>query len=230
MAFTTGDVLKRARITLSDETSTRWPLTQLLDHINDCMRQIAIDAPEAIGKTGVISLAAGTLQSLPDQAMSLIRVNCNVTGSDPNWVRGQAVTPISRAILDAQIPNWQKSAVMPFAAKVAHVIEDDAVHRTFHVFPGNNGTGLIEIVVAERPAVLVEPGSPTVLGSYTVEVGLDDAYLNAVVDYVVSRALQKDLAMPGIAQRAVAHYQQFQAAFGIRQANEQRVNTKTTDT
>jgi hypothetical protein len=229
MAFTTGDVLSRARIILNDGTSVRWPLAELLEWINDCTRQVAIDAPEAISRTGVISLAAGVLQSLPAEGMSLLRVNCNVTGTAPNWVRGLAITPISRTVLDVQIPGWNQTATVPYQDRVAHVIEDDAVHKTFQVFPGNTGAGLIEVVIAERPTALTVPGSPTLIASYVTTIGLDDAYLPAVVDYVVSRALQKDAALPGAAQRAVVHYQQFQAAFGIRQANEQRVNTKTAE-
>ena len=225
MAFTAGDVLSRVRITLNDTASTRWPLTELLTWLNDGCKEITLQAPEAVGQVGVLSLVSGTLQTLPDECLMLLRVHCNVTGSSPNYVRGTTITPIQRAALSALIPGWESSSVVPFAKNVAHVIEDVAVHRNFWVFPGNDGTGKLQAVIAKRPAVIATPGSPTAIGSYTATVELDDIYLNAIVAYVAHRALLKEINVPGAKEASMAQYQIFTSALGIRQNNEQRVNS-----
>ena len=92
------------------------------------------------------------------------------------------------------------------------------------MFPGNTGAGKIQIVAAKRPATLAVPGSPTVLGSYTATMEIDDAYQPAIVDYVLSKALQKEVASPSAAARAQAFYARWAQTFGIKLQSEKRAN------
>lgn len=228
MPISVGDILRRAQTALNDTAGTRWPLTELLRYVNDCPREISILAPEILAESGVVSLVEGPLQSLPSDAYSLIRVVCNMTGTSPNFTRGRAVTPIKRLMLDQHIPGWQQNSVVPYTSLVSHLIEDDQSHRTFMVFPGNSGTGKIEIVVARRVANVSEPGSPTVITSYdSLSINLDAAYLPAVADYVVYRAYQKDMAIPAAASASSAAYQRFAAALGVKLQSEARASTNS---
>lgn len=228
MSFTAKDVLSRASTILSDAGGKRWLFTELLDWLNDAMREVSVRAPHAVSKSVVLSLVAGTRQTLDPLYSAILRVNCNVTAIDQVVsARGNTITPITRDILDAQIPGWQSTTSLPYQADVAHIIDDPALPREYYVAPGNTGTGKIEAVVAERPAVIAAPTNPLVIGSYTTIVNMDDMYLNAIVDFVLSRAFSKDIQVAGAPQRAVTHYQQFAQTFGIDQQNETTINPNT---
>jgi len=228
MAFTAKDVLGRASTILSDASGKRWLFTELLDWLNDAMREVTIQAPHAVSKSVVLTLIPGTRQVLDPQYSAMLRVNCNVTATgEVISARGNTITPIAREILDASIPGWQNTVTLPYQIEVAHVIDDPALPREYYVAPGNTGTGKIEAVVAKRPSVIVGPANPLVLAGYTTVVDMDDMYLNAIVDYVLSRAFSKDIQVPGAPQRAMAHYQQFAQTFGIDMQNEASINPNT---
>lgn len=228
MAFTAGEVLSRALTILQDSGSVRWTLPELLGWLNDALNDITLYAPEVVSDTFVMSLVAGVMQTNPPEAGSILRVNCNVTGVGP-YVRGRTITPIKRQILDSQMPGWQTTAALPYSVDVVHFIEDEALQGKFMVVPGNTGTGKIEIVIAKRPTQIATPASPLVIESYTAQVTIDDMFRGACVDFVLYKAFQKDIAIPGGPQRAMAYYQNFQQALGIRKANEKAVNPTSDD-
>lgn len=223
MAFTAKDVLYRASTILQDVGAVRWPYPELLIWLNDGMREIANIKPNATSKTTTMTLIAGTKQEIPATAHSLLEVTRNVNPT--TGAGGKAVTPIVRQILDRQIPGWHDSTTLPFSATVLHIVDDALDQRVFYVVPGNDGTGKIEIVVSEVPTDLAAPANPLDLDAYTATVDLQDIYRNALVDYVLYRSFSKDMAMPGNAQRAAAHYQQFNHSLGVKGSAEAAVAT-----
>lgn len=226
MTFTAQDVLGRVATLLLDPSNKRWPLVELLNWLNDGLREVSSLAPQAVSKTVVLSLVAGTRQTLPDTATSLLRTFCNATAAgDVVSARGKAITSVDRTMLDAMIPGWQDTATLPFTAEVAHVIDDPDSPRKYMVCPGNTGTGKIEAEVASRHAVLATPGSPTQIASYgTLIVDLDGMHLTAMVNFVMSKALLKDINVPNAAARSQAHYAQYAQSFGIQKVAEKTVN------
>ena len=56
--------------------------------------------------------------------------------------------------------------------------------------------------------------SPTDLANTSAVISVDDIFANAIVDYVLFRAYQKDSEYAGNAQRAGTHYQLFTASIG----------------
>lgn len=228
MTILAKDVLKRAGSLLFDESAVRWPYVELLDWLNDALKEITLRAPQAVSKLVVLDMVAGTQQTLPDAYLSLLRVNCNVTAvGQVISARKGTVRPIQRAALDHQIPNWQSTTTLPFTVDVSHIIDDEANSRNFLVAPGNTGTGRVEALVASRPAVIPTPANPLELASYTTAIEIDDIYQSALVDFVMSKALTKDTNVQGGAQRAVAHYQQFAGALGIKLQADQAINPNT---
>lgn len=226
MAFTAADVMSRAQAVLKDD-GTRWPFLELMDWLNDGLQTITTIAPQVVGETLVMDLVAGTRQMLPATHSALIRVNANVTVVETVTIRGRTITPVKREILDQQIPGWQSTLVIPHSTTVLHVIDDASMHELFEVFPGNNGTGKIEVFAAKRPTKLTfaagTPGLPTA----TATVDLDDQYLPALADYVLYRCFSKDAGQPGNMQRAIQHQQQFMAPFGAKMAIEAADNPET---
>ena len=220
MAFTAQSVIAQAQATLQDAGGVRWLLPELLGYLNAGAREIALQKPNATAVTMDMELTLGTKQSLPAGYHRLLAVQRNVGN-------GRAVTPIVREVLDLQIPGWHNTSVLPFSPTVAHVMDDPFDTATFYVCPGNDGSGKIEVILSKLPAPIPVPESQLEIADYTAEVDLPDIYENALVDYICYRAFSKDINVPGIAQRAQAHYQLFQQALGIKSQVEMDQNVDT---
>ena len=148
-----SDILTRVQRIVLDETSVRWPLAELLLWLNDGQREIALQKPSSFSSNRVISLVAGTYQAIPDDAITLLRVIRNIR-SNVGGVRlgGSAITMVARSILDTQNRNWHDSTKVRQKKEVQHVAFDEADTRSFYVYPGNDGTGLLEMVFSIEPA------------------------------------------------------------------------------
>lgn len=222
-------IMRRASTMLQDAGSTRWTYPEMLDWINDSIIEIANFAPELLSEIRVISLVSGPLQTIPNDTTRMLRAICNVTGTSAPYTRGAVITPISHAILAAQIPNWQVTGTLAYSAVVNHVIYDPVTPGSFYVVPGNNGSGKIECAFSKRPSPIALPSNPLTLGSYSAALPVDDRYSNAVLDYVMYRALQKELAVPGAAEKASFHYQAFSNSIGATAQAQARTTPSTAD-
>lgn len=216
MSFTARDVIESVSRVLFDVDNIRWPLPELLDHINDAIRMVATVKPNACSETRTIGLTAGTLQTLPDECTVLSRVTRNmlVAHDAPGGpVGGDAIRMVSgRELMDAYFPGWQSDATM-FGPKVQHAIYDLADPRHFYVIPGNDGTGKIEAIVGVIPEALAVIGDASAIASYgDITVPLRDPYRAPVEDYTAFRAFSKDQGIPASEARAAKHLAAFQTA------------------
>ena len=66
----------------------------------------------------------------------------------------------------------------------------------------------IEVIYSTAPADITY--------SSTAVITLDDIYANAILDYMLYRAYQKDSEYAGNAERSMMHYQSFANALGIK--------------
>lgn len=214
------DVLDRAQKQIQDETSIRWPLPELAMWLNDGAREIAIHKPSATARSVVLSLTTGTRQEIPAGDLQLLRVvrNLKPGSTEGNRTGARAVRLVNRDVLDTQHPAWHDGGSVPFAAEVKHFVFDEADPRAFYVYPGNNGSGLVEALIAKAPVPIAETG--TSLSSYAVALPVPDVYANALLDYVLYRAYSKDASFAANAERAVQHYQAFAATLGIKATHE----------
>jgi hypothetical protein len=228
MSFTARDILWAVQTTLQDAANRRWTLEELRVYLNDGIKQIAFLKPSAVSKTKRVAMQEGTYQELPD-GEHLLRVTRNITSAvdvTPR-VAGPVITPIDRSILDAQFQNWHDEATVPFSATVTHVMMDEENPRAFYVYPGNDGNGAIEAVVSTVPTMVAAPTNPLSLDSYTTVVDLPTLYENPLRDYVLSRAFEKDAAIPGAMQRAAAYRQSFNNSLGVKMQVENANNINT---
>lgn len=230
MSFTAKDVLQSVSTTLQDGNHRRWPLDELRGYINDGLKQIAFFKPSAVSETKRIAMSEGTYQELAD-GEHLLRVIRNITSAaeaDPR-VGGTIITPIDRSMLDMQFSNWHDASIVPFSSTVLHVMMDEENPRTFYVYPGNDGTGAIEAVVSTVPALVAATATPTDIDTYTATIDLPTLYEGTLRKYVLSRAYEKDAAIPGAAQRSAMYLQSFNADLGAKMQVES-ANTINTDT
>lgn len=205
MAFTATQVMKRASTILQDAGAIRWTPPELRDWLNEGLRAIVAIKPNAKAGNVILTLAAGTKQTLPEPYTVLSRVIRNV-GVAPGNLPGNAVRVLqNREILDAQIPNWH--ALTP-VAEVAMVWSDLMALREFWVAPPNNGSGRVEATVGLLPSEVPLPaGGGLSIETYTTNVDLPDIYQPILLDFMLFRAFSKDSAAPDAAQRATTHLQ-----------------------
>lgn len=106
MAFTATEVITRVSAMLNDADGVRWTVPELVDWLNDALREVTLQAPGAVSKVVVLDLEEGTRQAIPDEYASLLRVICNVTATGQNvTARGATIKPITKAALDARLPG-----------------------------------------------------------------------------------------------------------------------------
>lgn len=231
MSFTAANILKDASTTLLDPDYVRWPLSELLGYLNDALRDIVAIKPNANTQTVTLTLASGTLQTLPAGYTTLSRVTRNLTvahGAVGGPVGGPVIRPLKdRSILDALMPEWQSSETL-FAKTVKHVIYDLANPRVFYVAPGNDGTGMIEAVVGGHVTPIPEPNDPTLLANFGATVGLPDEYRNLILDFVLYRAFSKDAGIPVSEARAAKHLESYRGSLAAMAQGEDMMALSTT--
>lgn len=212
-----SELMDRARRIVLDETNVRWPLAELGMWLNDAQRETILQKPSASSDNRVLSLQSGTYQALPVDALTLLRITRNVSGTAQARVGGRAIRVVSRDVLDSQHPDWHSTAAIPFSPVVKHYIYDESDTKSFYVFPGNDGTGKVEAVVSKIPTVITHSGGdPETLTNWGGDIGLPDIYSNVILDYMLFRAYSKDAQYAGNSARAAAHYQQFGNSLGIK--------------
>ena len=192
---------------LQDVTNVRWPTAELLTWVNDGQREIALYKPNAFIINAAVQLVAGTKQTLPSTAVSLVDVvrNLGTSGSTP----GRAIRTVSREILDAQTPYWHNAAT---AAEVIHFTYTPLDLKHFYVYPPQPASG-------QNQVELIYVASPTDATLSSV-ISLDDVYVTALMDYTLYRAYSKDAEYAANTTLAAAYYQQFMAIVQGKVASE----------
>ena len=192
-------IIDTAGIILQDTSQVRFPQSELMTFLNDAQREIVLHRPDAKTLNGNMTCVSGSKQSIPATGLRLIDVVRNDAG--------RAITQIDRKILDETLPNWHNTAA-DATKKVEHFVYDPADPKNFYVYPNATSSMDIEIIYSTAPSDI----------SYTstVTITLDDIYANAILDYMLYRAYQKDSEYAGNAERSMMHYQSFANALGIK--------------
>jgi hypothetical protein len=172
-----SDVINRVRILLNDD-GTRWPNSELFYWISDAQRLIGIVRPDSTSANEVVTLAAGTRQSIPSSSYRLLDVLHNI-GSDGVTI-GRAIKLTDRDQLETQDPYWHTK---PQKAEIRQYIYDPRVPASFFVTPPAKVNTKIEIVTQKATADI------TALND---NLSLMDIYFEVVVNYVMYRAYSKD--------------------------------------
>lgn len=210
------DILDRASIILQDSTNVRFPNEELLKFFNDAQKEVVLHRPDAKMVNESFACSTGSKQTLPAAGLRLIEIVRNVNG--------RAITQVDRKILDETLPNWHETTAG--ANKIEHFIYDPADPKNFYVYPkAAAGTHSLEIVYSSAPADV----SISNFGTDTTTISLDDVYSNAILDFMLYRAYQKDSEYAGNAERSMMHYRSFANALGVK-TNADAVITPTPNT
>jgi hypothetical protein len=198
------DLIDRAEEILQDTTNVRWSQQTLLDYLNDAQREIVLFRPDANPVNASFTLTADSAkQSLPSAALRLLSIYRN---SNPT---SKPITNIERRVLDDQIEDWHGTT----ATNVEHYVYDPLDPKIFYVYPHTTASdATIEIVYSSSPTDITISN----FSSDTTVISLDDIYANAILDYMLYRAYQKDTEYAGDLQRSGVYMQSFQNSLGIK--------------
>lgn len=221
---TAQDILQAASTLLLDEGYVHWTLPELCTWLNFGLDAITLQKPSASAVTVNVPLSRGTLQTIPAGNVCILRPVRNVDGPSSDRMPRKRITVVDEPSLSAMNPAWDDERTCRYQQQVKHVLFDEAAPKSFYVYPGNDGTGLVEMVLSAIPAKVKPTGHEDDLASYDTQLPLDETYHDALVDYVMYRAYSKDAQFAGTAQRASLHYQQFANSLGIKVVVEARTS------
>jgi hypothetical protein len=130
-------------------------------------------------------------------------------------VGGRAVRPVPREVLDSQYPDWHD-----MAGPVERYCYDEAIPKTYYVFPGAVAGVQLEAQVARIP-------DPVGLSDIkTVVVPLDELYVNPIIEFMLYRAFSKDAENAANSSLAATHYQNWSDLLGVKTQAEQAQGKK----
>ena len=201
-----ADVLTRTDDLLGDVSRIRWTAAERIRWMNEAMGAILTRRPQAFSITKTIALAAGSLQTIDGEM--LLDVVRNI-GAAPDNKPGKAIRRTDRQLLDDSAPDWHTTKP---AATIRHYVFDDRASKQFYCYPPALAGTRVETLQAELPAAIAETDT-------TGTLGIGREYLEAVVNFVCYRCHTKDSEYSATAL-AVAFYQAFEAALGIKNQTE----------
>ena len=210
------DVIAKVQTLIQDTTGVRWPPLELQGWLNDSYREIVNMRPDSNSQTGTFTCAVGPRQVITVQfsnALRVMEIVRNLAAASDK----RAVRLISRKVLDEQRRDWYAEAG---SVTTQHYMFDPRLPKEFLVYPPALSTTQLEVAYSSVPtahalteAQLINPATAEV-------IRIDDSYANALIDYVLYRAYTKDTEYAGNANRAVAHFQAFQNALGVKGQTE----------
>jgi hypothetical protein len=206
--ITAGTIVGQAATQLTDVGNIRWTAAELLQWLNAGLRQIVTMQPNATSKLSLVTLVAGTRQTIPSDGWMLLRIHRNMgtTGTVP----GRAIRVASREILDAFNPYWHTDTPSLEVKNFIYDIEDQAA---FYVYPPNVGGQQIELNYSQQPTDLTSGQA----------IPIFDVFASALLDYVMYRACSKDAEYaPGL-ELAKMYLSTFEAAIAVKDKSEKEV-------
>ena len=186
---TVQNVIDRVRRQLNDEDAAayRWSLNELVAYVNDGMRQTVAIKPESnIVEVLFTPASTAPLQTLPANAVKFIKATTNAIGTVGAEVPGDPIRLCEKDVLDTFSPDWTRTdpaGDVPAGGRYSHYMHDKRDPTRFYLYP--------------RPSVAAKlwleyAALPNEVTALVDDFPLSDQYLDAVVQYVLYRALTKD--------------------------------------
>jgi len=207
MATTVRSILNRAASLLNDEEHVRWEEAELLEWLNDGQRVIARGpATDVYVLRDDVTAVAGTVQSLPANAIRLVDVVKNVSD-------GSAIHQADYALVDMLRSTWRAAT----AGVAENFFYDENNPLEFEVYPPQVGGEAIEVVYN------AQPGDATITG----EIAISDMYADSLIDYVAYRGFSKDTEDSAAdLGRATAFFRAFLFGTGQKDATDDSVEPR----
>jgi hypothetical protein len=208
------DIINRAKIVLQDTGSsgTRWPNSELQYWLNDAHKEVVLYRPDANTiNTEFTPVASQSKQSIPSVGLRIIELTRNTAATSTF----KAIRLIQRSILDDQVPAWHNATA---SVNIEHWVYDERDPKNFYLYPRPTAETRIEIIYSTVPAQIsiVNADETLTSSAATVVIGIDDIYANALLDFILYRAYNKDAEFAGNATRAQIHMMAFASSLGVK--------------
>jgi len=207
------DLIVRAQTLLQDEDSVRWTVAELQYWLNDAYKETIGLRPDANTQTAEYTCVAGPRQVLTGSfpnAIRLVEVVRNLATTSNKY----SVRLTDRRSLDTQRRSWYADTP---SASVEMYMFDPRTPKQFLVYPPATTAARLEVIYSVLPAEHTLSAAQLVNPATAETIRIDDIFATALFDYMMYRAYSKDAEQTAMMQRAVAHYQAFQNALGIKQ-------------
>ncbi len=215
MAVLASTIVASARTLLQDASGVRWTDAELLGYLNEGQGAVVVLKPTAYVKVAVVELVAGTRQQIPDDGEQLIDVtrNLGTNGTTP----GRAIRIVDRGLMDAADINWH--AADP-SAETRNYMYELTAPKYYMVSPPQpaSARGHVEIVYGAIPPAVALDGN----------IALADSYRGALLDYVLSRALQKETEVTAGTNKPLMHRTAFISSVTGKALGEVATNPNAT--
>ena len=205
------DLMSRAKTILQDTTSVRWALSELQLYLNDGYRETLNLRPDSNTLTGTFTCAAGPRQVLTTgfaNATRLVAVIRNMAALSNKY----SVHLVERRVLDKQRRSWYTE--FPSVSTEQYMF-DARQPKEFLVYPPAVITTQLEVLYTQVPAPHVLTDVQLANAATAETIRIDDAFANALLDYMLYKAYTKDAEQAGNLTRATAYYQAFQNSLGV---------------
>jgi hypothetical protein len=207
------DLIVRAQKLLQDEDSVRWTVTELQYWLNDAYKETIGLRPDANTQTAEYTCVVGPRQvitgSFPN-AIRLVEVVRNLASTSNKT----SIRLTDRRSLDTQQRSWYSETP---TASVELYMFDPRTPKEFLVYPPASTAARLEVIYSVLPADHALTAEQLDNPATTETIRIDDIFATALFDYMLYRAFSKDAEQTAMMQRAIAHYQAFQNALGIKQ-------------
>lgn len=194
-------ILDQARHTLVDADKVYWLESELIGWYNAAVLAVIAARPDAHAKQVVINTIQGTLQTLPSDALRLIRVIRNESAGK------RPITDIAMDLLDRSRPDWHSDSAPAEIAQ--HYVYDPRDPRNYYLYPAMSAGKTVRLSYSYVPPSVTEE---TLAGAI---MPIDDVYFNSVLDFMLWRGFSKDGAFVQNG-RARTHLVSFNEALGIK--------------
>ena len=196
-------MLDRAEIISQDKTSVRWPKSEWLTWYNDAILFVVNHRPDKATKTINFNCdITNSKQTLPNDALGLFTVLRNVASGKP-------VRQLDRNQLDDQYSDWH----LHTDDNVDHYIFDQRDPKVFYIYPRpTTANHVLEIMYPYAPAAVIISNFET----DTQTIGVDDSFLNPILDFMLYRAYSKDADYAANGQRSMNHLTAAETSLGIK--------------
>jgi hypothetical protein len=198
---------------LQDEDSVRWTVAELQYWLNDAYKETIGLRPDANTQTAEYTCVAGPRQVLTGSfpnAIRLVEVVRNLAATSNKY----SVRLTDRRSLDTQRRSWYSDTP---SASVEMYMFDPRTPKEFLVYPPASTVARLEVIYSVLPLEHTLSDAQLLNPATAETIRIDDIFATALFDYMLYRAFSKDAEQTAMMTRAVAHYQAFQNALGIKQ-------------
>ena len=210
-----GDLCLLVSEQLQDEFGINWPPSKMVPYLNLFLLETINLKPEAYPVEETINLVAGHKQALGTTDIDLLDSLYNVTVSGTTeTIIAPTLTIVKKKAMDYALPGWP---AYPEAALVNFIVKDDDNPKTFYVYPPNDGTGNVKLLVSQPP---------TPIDTDTTELPFDDSYKPACIDYLIYRCLSEETTIPGAQAKAQTFFNKFLQDLGLKTNIEKQTDAK----